>query len=67
MKKYRISSAGNLWDSYEIEVDKDGYIVWVSNRNDIVIGSLFKSIRAWWEKFDGENGYVIEELKDGKN
>lgn len=67
MKKYRVSSAGNLWDSYELEVDKDGYITWVSQRNDMVIGSKFSSIREWWNKFEGENGYVIEEVKDGQS
>jgi len=66
MKKYRISSAGNLWDSYTVDVDKNGFIVGVSDRNDIVIGSKLASLQAWWSNFKGEDAYVVEEVKDGK-
>lgn len=62
--RYRIKSAADLWDSYELEVNKDGYVSEVSSRNDIIVGSKFSSLVDYWKKFEGENAYIIEQIKD---
>lgn len=62
-KNYKISSAGKLWDDYIIEVNDKGFISGVSPADgSIVIGSKFESMRAFWEKFQGEEAYLIQEL-----
>lgn len=61
--RYKVSSANDLWESVEVMVHK-GVIVESSVRNGYEIGSDFKSMREYWEKFDGENKYTIEKLND---
>lgn len=63
--KYKVSSANNLWEPLEINVFK-GTIIESSVRQGIEIGSDFNSMKKYWEKFDGENKYLIEKLKDEK-
>lgn len=64
-KSYKISSVGKLWDDYTMQVDKNGYVIGVTpNDGAIVIGSKFESLREFWAKFQGENGYKVEELNE---
>lgn len=64
-KKYKISSVADLWESSVIEVDKKGFICRVEPlSSSIVVGSKFESMKAFWESFEGESAYKIEELKN---
>lgn len=63
-KTYKISSEHNLWEPSTIQVNDKGFIVDVQPMvgASIVIGSKFESMKAFWESFQGENAYKIEEL-----
>jgi len=62
-KKYRVSSAENLWQEVVVTVHK-GVIVESSYKRGVEIGSNFESMRKYWEQFEGENKYIITEIKE---
>ena len=62
-KKYRVSSAENLWQEVVVTVHK-GVIVESSYKRGVEIGSNFESMRRYWEQFEGENKYIITEIKE---
>jgi len=62
-KKYRVSSAENLWQDVTVTVHK-GVIVESSYKRGVEIGSSFESMCKYWNQFEGENKYLINEIKE---
>jgi len=61
--RWEVSSAEGLWDSVTIIVD-EGVITGSSVRGGVEIGADFKSMKAYWERFDGENKYLIKKVNE---
>jgi predicted phosphoribosyltransferase len=61
--RWEVSSAEGLWDSVIVTVD-EGVITGSSVRGGVEIGADFKSMRAYWEKFEGENKYLIKKINE---
>lgn len=62
-KKYRVSSAHGLWDDVVITVH-NGIVVASSYKKGVEIGSSFESLKTYWNSFEGENKYLITEVKE---
>ena len=63
IKTYKVSSEKGLWDDVILTVQK-GIVIGSSYKRGVEIGSNFESLKSYWEQFEGENKYVITELKD---
>lgn len=63
-KRFKISSVSNLWNPFEVTVDKKGYVTERSLGSPVEIGAVWKELKKYWESFSGDMGYKIEELKD---
>lgn len=63
MKRYKLSSAGKLWHPFYVTVNDKGKVVDATG-NGIVTGAKWESLKAYFDKFTGENAYIIEEQND---
>lgn len=61
--KWRVGSENGLWEDVIVSVYK-GTIIESSYKRGVEIGSDFAYMCKYWNQFDGENKYKIEQIHE---